>query len=489
MKNIFRKIRDYFGKGSFSASQVTDYNNTIPREVSIYSSLKTLTIGRERLRAAYHNNDILKGALRALSTLTLGETGLRLDFAKGEGAASRNDMKKIRTLWSDFSESLIDSERSVNLLGLQHQVMNSTLLDGFVFVQVLFSETAPVVKIYTAEALAINLNANLENGSKIRLGVEYDSNRIKKAYYIRMANPQDNQLYQMLNFADTIDSCIRFPIEDLQQIYLPERVALPFGIPYLFPSFLAVQSLTEFKHSELNKQRLASSINAFAVSDQIESESPFADVAKQLETADDGAKAKISLPFSSVERLRPGEKVEFPDAPRQVSLEEFCNTILMGLSMSTGISREVLLMDFSRTSYSSSRMANIVNNKTLVLFRDQLIKSQLLNFISSKFLDFHYLNGNVSSSAFKLRRNYTSPYMRSVDPVKEAKADEINVRTGTTSLTALIKSKGLNPEDVFSEIIEEREKYPEIFKFLADKNVGNENEDMEENDDARPIEK
>ena len=196
------KLGTLFGKKNITVRPlVIDASSNKPetahykRESNIYGTLQTLDIGRERLRAAYFNNELVRGAVHTVSSSVVSESGIRGMFVRGNQAVPREGLTKLNDLWDDFASSLVDTELSTNMLGLQTQVINSMMLDGSVYVQLVFDEERPYIRYFSAESLAICLNKDLDNGRKIRLGVEYDELRIKNAYYIRKNNKEESPVY------------------------------------------------------------------------------------------------------------------------------------------------------------------------------------------------------------------------------------------------------------------------------------------------------
>ena len=486
---MFRKIYKKFKRwwSNFDASAYNYTTRYMKEERNIYNSLRDLERGRSRIQAAYYNNEQIHGAINNVANMIVGGSEYGVKFQPLE-RRSINTLNKVQREWENFIKNeSVDNEDSCGMYGYARQLILSTIKDGFVFFKPVINEKELRFVSYEANALAVNLNEQKDGGGFIRLGCEYDTDYIKRAFWIRQTI-QDGIYSERYNRGDTTGSATRMPADEFFQIYMPEGVNMPFGVPTLFPSLLSAEAVKDFRYAELRKQRLASSINAFTFSNYDEDDQPLGDITRKNADIDNTSISTspdltADVPLSSIQRLDNTEKVEFPDAPRQVDFKDFYRTIVGQMSMSLGISVETLMQDFSNTSFSSARMAQIQNSITINNFRKICLERQIYNRMIKSFLKFLVLAKNYPTWVMELKFEYIPPAFKHTDPIKQAKADQIYIQTGTVSVSELIRGKGKDPEKVLQEIQDERSKYdflnnqaPEIAEDM------DEDEDEDEDD-------
>lgn len=172
----------------------------------------------------------------------------------------------------------------------------------------------------------------------------------------------------------------------------------------------------------------------------------------------------------------PGEAVFAPEgwAPEQVkpefptgNFEGFSNALNREKGAGIGVPFGVMGADTSAYNYSSWR-GERQNYWTFVSEVQDEIRESRLDPVFYRWIECHASFWRESKSAeicLQLLESFGQPYRipvewifpepPSADPEKDARADQINLEIGATSLHKIIESKGLDYEEVFQERLEE----------------------------------
>lgn len=481
-KRLFNFLFGRRGGGSSSTSYGSplDASSWSPKtqyakqELNLITTLRDSRTAVWRMRSEYRNNEVFSGPIDRLASWVTGSSGISIVFSMANRKSTRAqaELEKVMNEWKAWSVSMVDAERNSNLFKMQNSIATTSLIDGFLFFEVLNDPDGGIIlKTHNSDRLAIYLNDELENGNYIRLGCEYNRKNVKVAHYFRRDDTK--KLWNNVNYQggfDRVENTIRMPVETVQILTCPKVAGMPFELPELVSIFLRGRDIKDYQDAEMAKQKLAAAMAAFVTTEAPDDESPLRDMQQSPTNAGDRVSAPqrqtnwVNIPGAILEYLRPGESVEVPNAPSIESYKDYISTNLTMMAMSLGVSKETLTMDYSQTSFSSARMAQITNQPKLNLIRSNIIKSQFLGKVVREFLKDQLLKGNIGARGYEdIYWQCIDPVGMHIDPIKAAKAQEVQLANGVTSLTTLIQSSGHDPESEFGKMIEEREKYKELF--------------------------
>jgi len=164
---------------------------------------------------------------------------------------------------------------------------------------------------------------------------------------------------------------------------------------------------------------------------------------------------------AQVNQLFPGEKVHTPAATHPNSnYPDFIRFVLQKIAGSLGISYPQLSQDWSGINYSSARA--LLNELWRSFMEDRWFFTQhFLTPIYAAWLEVEVANGDVKvpGGPANFYRNKTAlcmaewigPGRGSVDPLKEANANNLDTAAGRMSTVEAILERGRDPEDVLAE--------------------------------------
>lgn len=130
---------------------------------------------------------------------------------------------------------------------------------------------------------------------------------------------------------------------------------------------------------------------------------------------------------------------------------EFVERILRGIGVTVGMPYEVVAKDFSKTNYSSARAALLEAWRIFGFYQKWLVDS-FCQKVWEMVLEEAWLRGMITLPAgspdwYDARHAYTRaswipPKKGNVDPLKEARANEINLKNNTTTLADIASESG-----------------------------------------------
>lgn len=165
--------------------------------------------------------------------------------------------------------------------------------------------------------------------------------------------------------------------------------------------------------------------------------------------------------------LPPGDKLVMNDSPRQnLSFATFKTAFLRSIASTMGLSYEQLSMDWSQTNYSSARAAlNEVwrgVRREFAQFCEQVVAPVYVAFLEEAF-DRGYVVAPKGCPSFWdmpeawCGARWIGSPRGYVDPVKEAQGQALRLDNLTSTLEAECAEQGLDLEDVFDQLVYERD--------------------------------
>jgi len=157
---------------------------------------------------------------------------------------------------------------------------------------------------------------------------------------------------------------------------------------------------------------------------------------------------------SGISVLPPGTRPETVAPARPATaFAQFVEAVLRQISSGLHMPYELLMKDFSKTNYSSAR-ASLLEAWRYFLGVRQFIADKWLQPIYELWLEEQVHAGLIQAEGFAARREawcaarWTGPGRGWVDPVKEAEAAAIRMRTGLTTLQQEVSEQGGDIDEI-----------------------------------------
>lgn len=309
-----------------------------------------------------------------------------------------------------------------------------------------------------------------QEGPTLRNGVAMDANGAAIGYWVRSGHPSDPGPTLRNQRWDYIPARGKTGRAKFVHVFLPRRVEQDRGISRLAEVMVPAKMLDRVDRAEVNAA-LKSAIFSFF----IESAASTDDVAQALAPtgSDDGVPAwlaayldyrsdkPVHVDGADTYHLFPGEKVHTPERSSPNSnYADFARFILQKVATSLGVSLPQLSQDWAGINYSSARA--LLNEIWRSFLEDRRYFCQhFLTPIYAAWLEVEVALGTVKipggPAAFYRQKaalcqvEWIGPGRGSVDPLKEASANNLDTAAGRKSTVECIYESGRDPVDVLSE--------------------------------------
>jgi lambda family phage portal protein len=411
--------------------------------------LGSLSLLRDRSRAADRNDGFAKAIIRALVTNLIG-----CGITPQSGAPDPAFRTRLHTLWLQWTD-VSDADGTLEFYGQQAQAARSWFSAGEAFLRMRDRRpgdglSVPLqVQIIEPEFCPHTYNA-INGQNKIRAGIEFSPIGRRVAYWMYRQRPGD------LQDIDT-SHLVRVPAETVCHLYTPERPGQIRGVPRLTPALVKLRDLDTFDDATLLRQQIQNLFAGFVTRPAGVGDAELDPITGQpIETI--GDRAAVGLEPGAFEELGPGESVEFSNPPSVGdTYEGFMRQQLMGAGIAAGVPYEVFTGDL-----------RAVNDRTVRLilgeFRRHVQELQqafayqvcrpiwmawLARAVVSGALDAPaaYYDDSAAWHAVKWQP-HGWPYM---NPVQDVEADKAAIRAGLTSRSAVLSARGENAEVIDQE--------------------------------------
>lgn len=307
-------------------------------------------------------------------------------------------------------------------------------------------------------------------GPELRSGIRFDRNGAPIGYYVRSHHPNDpNPRFEAQRW-DYIPARGRTGRAKFLHVFSPRRVEQNTGVSRLAEVMLPAKMLDRVDRAEVNAALKAAIFSLFIKSPEMTSS-----VESALAPTGDGSaidpyidaylnlreQKPVFVEGATVTHLLPNEDVVTPQASHPNSnFPDFARYILQKVASSLGVSYPQLSQDWAGINYSSARA--LLNELWRSFLQDRHYFCQhFLTPIWAAWLEVEVANGDVKvpGGPANFYRNKTAicmvewigPGRGSVDPLKEANANNLDEAAGRKSVVESILETGRDPVDVLSE--------------------------------------
>lgn len=306
------------------------------------------------------------------------------------------------------------------------------------------------IQLIEGEQLPVFLNQIGSNSrvNSIKAGIEFDPDMRRLQYHFYAEHPGEAMLYP----SDAM-RYIQVPASQIRHVYKPRRAGQLRGEPEMVAVLALLHELDQYEDASVVKKKIQTMFAAF-----IQKQAPEVDVlpvkpADQPtapQTTDPGvANAKIET--GTIQELLPGETITFPNIASETDFDAFMKWALHKFAAGVGLTYEQITGDLTGVNYSSIRAGMLEFRRSCEQFQMNIIVHQFCQPVLERWLDEAMLCGALNLPGyFDDPTPYQSvmwvpPGWAWVDPLKEAQAAQMDVRSGFTARTFVVRGKGLDP--------------------------------------------
>lgn len=463
-------IPQYTGR-AFDAAKITETHagwKSEPQNLNKDLRL-SLRVLRSRSRGQALNNDYVKRFLGMVKTNIIGPNGVRLQVKakRVEGTDNKRASVVIEEGWKRFSKKgKCDVTETLSMFGIENLAIETIARDGEVFIRIIRSEKSAKTpfgirfQFIDAELIDENHHEKLRNGNVVYMGVEIDAFGKRVAYWAKSGDVEGQ--------VSAARNRIRIPAEEMIHAFLNMDALQVRGVPWVHASMLRLNILGGYEEAGLISARTGACKMGFYKSDGGESMNV------------DGVRKDGTL----LQNAEPGAFQELPPGmdfvaydPNHPSGEHapFVKSVLRGIASGLNVSYHSLANDLEGVNFSSIR-AGVQDERDTWRMLQRLMIESIHQPIFEAWLEWAIIVNaldDIRLFNFDLCNNvkWHPRGWQWVDPLKDTQSNVLANGAGHKTKRAVCAEQGLELEDVFEQLKEEKELADSLgLSFVTGKN-------------------
>lgn len=242
----------------------------------------------------------------------------------------------------------------------------------------------------------------------------------------------------------------RVPAEDVAHIFVRRFPGQVRGISWLTPLATRLVELDAIEDAAAMKAKVSALFAGFVK--DLDGSSGIAADATKLDPA------TLSLEPGTLRLLPPMTEVQFTPVADMTTITELLRHMQRSIAAGGGIPYEVLSADYSQVNYSSARLGFSQFQRRIKALQATLLVAQLLAPIWRRWVLLEILSGRISAPDFEraplnyLNCKFLWPGWPAIDPLKQSKADALDLAARTRSRAEIVADHGRDLGTVDEEI-------------------------------------
>ena len=393
---------------------------------------------RDRMRDLVRNNPHAAKAVAVLVNNIIG-AGIMPRAATGDEALD----KTVNQLWEDWAGAC-DSDGQLDFYGLQTLACREMVEAGEVLVRrrprrISDGMAVPVqLQILEADFLDAGKNGDLGGGRQAVQGIEFGPFGRRRAYWLFERHPG----HAFAALGSGLNSRA-VPATEIAHIYEKQRTQAR-GVPWGTPVIRTLRDLHDYEEAEIVRKKIESCLTAIVLgADEVEQ-----GIAPMV----------VDAEGNHVEQFEPGliayargsKEIRFNQPAATGGYAEYKRASLHTVGAGFRVPYELLTGDLSQVNYSSIRAGLVEFRRMIDAAQWQLFIPMFCAPLWRWFTEAAWAAGQIPEPVVRVA--WSPPEFEAVDPQKDAMADLLALRSGTTTLAEAIARKGRNPDAVLAEI-------------------------------------
>lgn len=452
------KILDYFKRKketkrrSYDAGAISrllsDWTTTSrTADEAIRGNLKNM---RARSRDLSRNNDYAKKYAEMVKTNVIGPHGIVMQSkAKQQDGRfdtlDNNIVESAWKVWGNKSSASINGKLS--WVDIQRCAIETVARDGEILIRKIRGADNPFgfsLQLIEADHLDEELNKELKNGNRVKMGIELDRWDKPINYWLLEKHPGDNTAtvggkhYNMI------------PAIDIIHLFITNRPGQTRGVPWLSSAMTRLHQIGEYEEAEVVAARVSACKMGFFKPDGSGEGYIGDDVDSMGNTISEAAPGTFEM-------LPPGmEFSAFDPTHPSGNYAPFIKSTLRGIASGLNVSYNSLASDLEGVNFSSIRSGVLEERQNW-----RVIQSWLMNHFHQEvyleWLRLAFVNGQLGNIPQQRFDKFANPNWQArgwewVDPLKDAKANLQELQMGTKSRADILAEKGKDIEEVFAQL-------------------------------------
>jgi lambda family phage portal protein len=309
------------------------------------------------------------------------------------------------------------------------------------------------------EFCPVNETRDLDNGRKIRAGIEFDGIGRRRAYWMYRGHPGDR--FNDFNALDLVP----VPAESILHHYKPLRAGQIRGVPALVQALIKAKDFDEYDDAELLRKKNRAAYTGVITKKDISSNEWAYDpmTGKPINTEDDADIPTLTMEPGQWASLLPGEDIKpFDGDTTGQGYKDFCRQQLLGAATGIDLPYEFISGDFSAVNDRVFRVVLAEFHRIIEQDRWHFIIPQILYPVWADFIDMAVLSGALDAPGYEA--NYDDyvkvechpegwPYLHEL---QDAQADALRIKSGLTSRKRVAAERGEDIREIDRENEEDK---------------------------------
>ena len=399
----------------------------------------TLPRLRTESRYAYRHAPIMRRTVARWKNGVVG-SGPRMKMKDGPDSVAAD--------WAMFADA-VDDRGEVSLGQMLRLAMTALLVDGeFAAHWVMTSKglRLRLIDAWRIDTWRNEATKDTPDGHKVVMGIESDPRGEITAFYVM---PEQKDARISIYMSSVRGDGVRIPAEEMIFVKNQEYAQQTRGIPMLVSMIGRSDMLEEYSNTELERAGLEGRKLGFL--QRKDGTGPPAQGKDQFgnpvfETGDG----------YTIHELEEGQEFSAWDTGRpSPNYSSFVDAQIKELAAgSEAMTSADVTGDYSNINFSAGRLASLHSRESFEAMR-HLLELRVLRPLFVKWLKSTRLTTSPSPDAMPTWKWSAMPH---IQPREQAMADQLAVQLGSKSLSEVIRERGADPDEVFKEIEEDKER-------------------------------
>ncbi len=373
-------------------------------------------------------------------------------YAVGSGIELQLSDPKWQALWDAFVKQS-DADGQLTFHGQQSLGAGTIFESGSVLMRRRrrrLSDGLPVpmqLQILEPDHLDVSRDGPRDNGGWIQGGIEFDPLGRRVAYWLYPVHPGEVGAFAAFN---RMPESKRVPASEVAHVYVYERPGQITGIPWTSAAMITARDLGDYQGAELYRKKIEA-CNVGAVTQAQGLGGPGLGPTPSGSSNSDDPRPEQFEPGQFF-YFGPGDKVEFNDPKGNAAYEPYVRSREHRISAGLGVPYDKASGDLSQANFVSLRAGGNTFERGMDVFRWITLIPGMCDTALRWFFEAAETAG-VSPGDRPTAKWQPPPYPE-VEPVKEATARLMNMRSGVETPQSIIRSRGGDPREQLLDIAE-----------------------------------
>lgn len=391
------------------------------------------------------SNPTLYGYLQTMDSEIFGDRGFILDLNSPDETFNL----KIEGLWKEFEQECY-LNNDYDFRDIERFVLLHYLRDGECFIHIAnIKDVGIKLQIIPPEFIDYNLN----DGEKIKKGIEFDRFNKASAYYVLKNNTNKSEH-------------IKIPSQNmihLKRVFNSTQIR---GIPHIAPVLSKLIQSDKYIESVIAQAHIASGFSLIAKSKEGEG---FEGNIGDLEESKSIEPKTIEMQEGRIIAMNENYDIQPLNINHNPNIEAFMSETNFKIAKGLGISYMTLTGDTSKANFSSMRSGLLPERRLNKRIQKTIIR-KVHNKIYEAFIEDLALRGVLKPKEYQLAsKQYTfrTQGFDWIDPTKEIPMLKMQLQMGTKTLIQALNDVGIEPPQHLKDLKESNDLFLEELMRLS----------------------